>query len=235
LRIGELAVFRYAGISQRHLTVAHLEELYTVVAGLALTEAITHLIDRQAKMVPIHYQVLPYFLVFVVTLVPLYHGALRHLDNTYLKEGAVIPRRGAFLVDWLLLFIEACSFFGLAILTDKPAVFSYAFLGLLVFDAAWAFGAYLAFSDRSAGFNEEAKWSIVNGCAVVALILMLVFIATIDESKSTLSVDNSRWIVLLTVAAARSIADYVWCWQFYFPTHDGEEDGRATAGATHSP
>ncbi len=65
-------------------SVSHLQQLYTVVVGLALTVAITNLID-QAAPVPIRMAALPYFVSYLVTLVPFYHGALRHLDVTYLK------------------------------------------------------------------------------------------------------------------------------------------------------
>jgi len=78
----------------RERPIRHLQGLYTVVVGVALTVAVSNLIDQDAD-VPIRVQVLPYFIAYLFTLVPFYHGALRHLDITYAEEGDYSPRSGA--------------------------------------------------------------------------------------------------------------------------------------------
>jgi hypothetical protein len=59
-------------------SVGHLHGIYTVVVGLALTEAITKLIKPDtASFPPIHCELAPYFFAFLFTLVPIYQGNLR--------------------------------------------------------------------------------------------------------------------------------------------------------------
>src|SRR5215471_17650873 len=101
-----------ASTTQRQRAVKHLQELYTVVTGLALTTAITKLIDQQASTL-VNTTVAPYFAAYFCTLVPIYHGALCHFDRTYLSEPHAIPKPGALLVEWVLLFMESCGLLGL--------------------------------------------------------------------------------------------------------------------------
>src|SRR5687767_6528182 len=78
-------------------SVVHLQGLHTVVVGVALFIAINKLVDAEAD-VPTHFGALPYFVAYLVTLVPIYHRALRHLDVAYL-EGDGHPRAEALMVD----------------------------------------------------------------------------------------------------------------------------------------
>jgi hypothetical protein len=198
---------------QLERSVFHLQQLYTVVVSLALTVAITNLVD-QAAAVPIRMAALPYFVSYLVTLVPFYHGALRHLDVTYLKDPAPQPRSGALMVDWSLLFIESCGLLTLALLISRPEAFSYTFIGLLAFDAIWAFAAYLEFSPDAREQRSEHKWAIINFVAVVVLIIAMVALHAVDPRRP---VGTYRWVLVTTVASARTIWDYCWCWSYYYP------------------
>jgi hypothetical protein len=109
----------------RQRTVGHLQQLYTVVAGVALTLAITKLLDEKAAM-PLRFDVIPYFLAYLVTLVPFYHGALRHLDITYFEDAQAKTKAGALMFDWTLLFLESCFLLGLALLLRSPKPFGFA-------------------------------------------------------------------------------------------------------------
>src|SRR5437868_5475689 len=102
----------------RQRTVGHLQQLYTVVAGVALTLAITKLLDERAEK-PVRLEVIPYFVAYLFTLVPFYHGALRHLDVTYFEDNRARPKPGALMFDWALLFLESCLLLGLALLLQK--------------------------------------------------------------------------------------------------------------------
>jgi hypothetical protein len=201
-------------------SVAHLQGLYTVVVGVALSLSINRLVDQNA-VVPIRVTSIPYFVIYLVTLVPICHGALRHLDVAYLENVSSQPRAGALMIDWSLLFVESCGLLALAVLISRPEEFSYVFAGLLAFDALWAFGAHLAFTpeaeEKPVEPRErppEQKWAIINFVAVLALLAIMVALHAVDTQKP---VDTYRWILIVAVALARTVWDYSWCWNFYYP------------------
>lgn len=194
-------------------SVAHLQGLYTVVVGLALTEAITTLIDSKASS-SIPFDSIPYFLAYLVTLVPIAHGALRHLDVAYLENSSQPPKHGALMVDWSLLFVEGCGLLILALFIRHPEAFSYILTGLLGFDALWAFTAYLAFSPERGKWTTEKKWAVINFVAVLFLVIVLI---ALDATDKTNPISTYRWILVLLVAFARTVWDYSWCWPHYFP------------------
>ena len=210
--------------SGRRRTVAHLQTLYTVVVGVALAVALTNLIDQQSA-VPIRFAALPYFVAYLFTLVPFYHGALRHLDIAYFETSANSTRPGALMADWSLLFIESCGLLALALLVNRPVPFMFALIALLAFDAVWAFTAHLAFSPRSAVGAAEPRWAKINIVTVLALVGVLVYLDSVDAE--TKPVDLYRWVLVTAVAVGRTIWDYVWCWSYYYPHEtEGEQPGR---------
>ena len=206
-----------ASTTQRQRAVKHLQELYTVVTGLALTTAITKLIDQHASIL-VSTTVAPYFAAYFCTLVPIYHGALCHFDRTYLREPHPTPKPGALLVDWVLLFIESCGLLGLALLVQTPVSFCLGLLALLLFDAVWGLGAHFAFSSEKRGLTIEVKWALINFIASFLLICALVYLDSLDHTQKP--VEFYRWVLVLILTIARTIADYAWCWDGYFPRED---------------
>ena len=198
--------------------VKHLQGLYSIAIGLALATAIRSVIDPE-KAFPFQLKVLPFFAAYFVTLVPISHGALCHLDNAYLTKSGSPPKPLALFVDWLVLFVESCALLGLAILVKDGRWFSYGFLGLLVFDAVLALVAHFAFSVHELALTEELKWAIINGSASVLLIGILVFLHSLEFQRSLdPDIATYRWVLVGTVAIARTAADYAWCWPAYFPS-----------------
>ena len=118
-------------------------------------------------------------------------------------------------MDWVLLFIESCVLLGLAQFIKTPEAFCLGLLALLLFDAAWAFGAHLAFSPEKLGLTVEARWAIINFVTSFLLIGILIFLDSVDPQKP---VESYRWIIIVSVTIARTVADYVWCWSGYFPS-----------------
>lgn len=201
---------------ERRRTVGHLQQLYTVVVGVALTIAITKLLDEHAAM-PVRLPVIPYFFAYLVTLVPFYHGALRHLDVTYFEGGAAKQQRGALMVDWGLLFLESCLLLGLALLLQTPKSFAFGICVLLGFDCAWAFVATLAFSPKHKARRAEWKWALINLVALSALLVILLYIESLDNTKP---VEMLRWAGTVLICVLRTICDYAWCWTYYYPVAD---------------
>jgi hypothetical protein len=198
----------------RQRTVGHLQQLYTVVTGVALTLAITKLLDEKAPM-PLRIDVIPYFLAYLVTLVPFYHGALRHLDITYFEDAQAKTKPGALMFDWTLLFLESCFLLALALLLQSPKPFGFALCALLGFDCIWAFIACLAFSPETKEHRAEWKWAFINLAAVFLLLVMLLYIESLDAALKP--VETFRWVVILLVAVVRTICDYAWNWTYYYP------------------
>ena len=198
----------------RRRSVEHLQGLYTVVAGVALTVAIEKLFDGNGT-VPLRRDVVAYFVAYLFTLVPMYHGALRHLDITYFEDEKATTRAGALMFDWALLFIESCFLLGLAQLLRRPSAFGWGLCIFLGFDCIWAFVANLGFAPEAKESRTEWKWATINFVAVCFLALTLV-VANAVESKLNLVI-SFRWILILVVAVARTIWDYAWCWSYYYP------------------
>ena len=199
----------------RKNSVKNLEYLYSTVVGLGLSLAIYNIIDTTSANFPIKIELLPFFISLLVTLIPFYHGALRHLDITYVEQGGKQVRKYALLADFTALFIESCLLLALGVLITKPLFFSWGFVVLLVFDAAWGFTAHLGFS-QNVKQKAELKWAIINLITAVVLILYFVFLEFTPPAVDT--IDTKIWVGILCISFLRTILDYKLCWDTYYPS-----------------
>ncbi len=62
-------------------SVDTLKELYTVAVGVALVMAVEKLANAAEKERVFRSEQFCLFLVVIVTLIPFYHGAFRHMDS----------------------------------------------------------------------------------------------------------------------------------------------------------
>ena len=124
-------------------SVRNLQELYTVAVGMALTLAITRIVPEAGSPVVVS---LPNLVAYVVTLVPHYNGAMRHLDVSYRGARTGTVREGAPLVDFFLLFIEACLFLALASAIKNTAQALWTVLALFAVDGLWRMAASWIFA-----------------------------------------------------------------------------------------
>ena len=196
-------------------SVRNLENLYTIVVGLGLSLAIFNLIDTSRGAVPIKLELLPFFLAFLVTLIPFYHGALRHLDITYVEQAGKQVRAGGLLADFTALFIESCLLLALSLLLPTPQFFAWGLLILLAFDSIWAFAAHLGFSqDRKP--KAEPRWASINlvttGVLAICFVIIGIFPPTAGTGEPKLA------ICIIAVSVVRTVVDYVSCWEFYYPS-----------------
>jgi hypothetical protein len=195
-------------------SVRNLQNLYSIVAGLGLSLSIYTLIDTSREGVPFRLELLPFFGSFLVTLIPFYHGALRHLDATYVEQGGRQVRSGALLGDFLLLFFESCILLSLAVLLPTPQFFAWGFVTLLTLDTIWGFLVYLVFS-QDAKPKPELRWALIN--LVTAVILSVCFVI-IDIFPPVASAGELKLrVIIFSVSFIRTIIDYWLCWDFYFP------------------
>ncbi|HNP36965.1 MAG TPA: hypothetical protein PKK10_14020 [Woeseiaceae bacterium] len=197
----------------RRNSVTQLAELYNVVIGIALSVAIYNLIDVSARPAPVNWGNLFGFAVLLVTIIPFYHGAVRHLYITYVEGGGSSRiKSGALLADFVLLFVEGCLFVALAILLVDPVVLVYGYISLLVLDSVWGFLAKLAFTGAAAQAAER-KWAIINVVTVAVIFVLLAYV--FEQGNGDFGFFAK--MAIFSIALLRTIADYSWCWSFYYP------------------
>ena len=148
----------------------------------------------------------PLLAAFMVTLVPFYHGAERHLEETYV-ENPENAHGGLLLVDFAYLFVEACVLVSAAALVAYVKALIVTLLCLWMLDVAWWITQRIV--TRRGG--PIAKWAIINSAASVSFGLLL-----IGLHANWVSPTAASWI-LLALAIGRTVADYSTSWNFYFP------------------
>lgn len=194
-------------------SVKSLINLYTVVMGVALSTAITKLIDSQTGLQSLTLSSCLLFIGFLATLIPFYHGALRHLDDAYIENNNPHVKDGALVIDFLLLLLHGIGFVVLSILIAVPNHFAWALIALLSIDVVW--GIFVHFGSSSETSNvAEWKWTIINfffiALAICYLVAHGIYMAIISEPLA-LS------IPIVFACIIRTLVDYVWGNDFYFP------------------
>jgi hypothetical protein len=198
----------------RENSVKHLCDLYNVVIGVALAIAIEKVIDEEAAYIPISRQHIWIFLTFVVTAIPFYHGAIRHLYATYVEEGgSKRVKRGALLLDFAILFTESGLFVALAYLIQSPAAFVALFILLIFLDSIWGFIAVTSIAGTQAQ-SAEKTWALIN---VVYFIVLLIGYFSFDVGSQGFSWEPRHTYMLLATAFLRTVIDYFFSWDFYYP------------------
>jgi hypothetical protein len=100
--------------------------------------AITQIMEAGSITEPrIAWARLPVLAAFLATIIPFYHGAMRHLDYTYVERDAREVREGSLLVDFIFLFVQACLFFVFAQTLGNTHAAALALLVVLAMDLLW--------------------------------------------------------------------------------------------------
>jgi hypothetical protein len=187
-------------------SVEHLQELYSVVVAIALSLAVDRLLPATGP--GLRGRALVLLLALLVTLIPFYHGALRHLDELYGHGSGRAAHSFSVLVDFLLLFLESCAFLALAVSITRPATFAWLFLALLALDVAWAYlTRYLVTPSEQATQETWLKVNLFFG-SVLLVILVVIFSAGWGSTAALA-------YVVFAVALTRTVADYALSWKFY--------------------
>jgi len=203
-------------INEREQSVKHLASLYTVIIGVALSSSVYHLIDPEKPVTAIPAPSLMLFVAFILLIFPFYHGAMRHLDNTYLARNSEDVRDYALLLDFLLLFLHGLIFVVISMLFKQPEEFLIFVIVILGIDVLWGFLAHLAFSTEREN-KPEMSWVKTNAAAAV---LLLVFILLEKNNLKWLNSDRTAYCaIILGAMFFRTAVDYGKNWNFYFPAH----------------
>jgi hypothetical protein len=194
-------------------SIRSLVNLYTVVIGAALSLAVAGAIDVNKGLTSISTVSILLFVAFLATLFPFFHGALRHLDDTYLENSASSMKTEALIIDFALLFLHALAFLVLSQLLKKPADFAWFLVAVLSIDVVWGVFAY--FGSVSLGkFSAESRWSTINFFFVLGVLFYLID-QEIYFGTEAVSV-KLAWLLAIA-CVCRSTIDYLWCRDLYFP------------------
>jgi hypothetical protein len=199
----------------KHNSVRNLENLYTVVVGLALSVAIYQFVGINRGVSPIRFELAPFLVAFILTLLPFYHGALRHLDVTYIEHSGRQVRSGALLADFSILFIEGCLLLALAFLISVPQHFAWGLVMLLSINVIWGFIAHLGFSQEMKP-KAESRWALINLFTVGTLVIYFFAIDIFPPKVGVIELSFS--VFILVVSFVRTVLDYMFCWEFYYPS-----------------
>lgn len=202
-----------AGVARR------LGELYAVAAGLALASALERAVtvsDRGGWMASGDGALL---FAFLVTLIPMYHGTMRHIDHEWTADKPAAP--GLMLSDFVGLFLQAATLFVLGRQIPSVDGFTAWYAVLLGIDVLWAvvfvFGSYLGDRDSPSLAATELKKNLdpIGEGAGAWLWLNLTTLAVLGGLW--LALDGVSVYALAGVALVRTVLDYWISWQFYFP------------------
>jgi hypothetical protein len=188
-------------------SVDNVQRIYAVIIALAISQAIQSLLkDSNSSATQLSlargYVGLPAFIAFLATLVPFWQGMNRHLDRCYLEKKIGVVQR-ALLLDFAVFFVEAIFLFasGWSIKLDIDTFYWLA--GLLGIDMIWAVSShYIHFPGTK---SHAMKWSAINVCAIFVAIFVVEYPF------------QHKQFLLMVIAVGRSIADYAFCGDFYFP------------------
>ena len=202
-------------------SIEHLQTLYSTAVGVSLAVVMAQVIAVNGRETRISVAAIPTVVAFLVTLIPFYHGAQRHLDDTYrpdranhaapgqAPEAPVPPPIWVLMGDFLTLFIESCLFFALAAFVRQPLDFAGSLITLLALDAAWGATAYFL-GRRRRRRGGEFGWAVLNLLTIVVLAGLFVVGRSSPDPNLWL-----RWAVL-AVCLGRSAADYFVARETYF-------------------
>lgn len=195
-------------------SVNTIQGIYAVIIALAISEAAQALLTGPNSHVDVQKAWLlsgaPAFIAFLVTLVPFWHGMNRHLDRCYLEKAEDV-KRWAIPIDFFVFLLEAAVLFA-AGLSLRSGIDTFIFLGLLLaFDMLWAVASHkVHFSGHK---SHALRWSSLNVVAIAVAVPLAVCPAP----------GKAFWLMVL--ALLRSVVDYRWCRDFYFPG-SGQPHGR---------
>jgi hypothetical protein len=189
-------------------SIDSLQRIYAVVVGLAINEGIKRFFLANNNQFEFPTANWPQFIAFMITIIPFLHGMNRHLDRT-LAEARKTGKRSLLiilLIDFMFFIGESCFFVSLAATVTKSDEFFRLLLYLLVADVGWVcftFPVSKSFSWRWLSIN------IITSCCIGFLLF--------GQHRIPPGWKPS---ILCGVAFLRSILDYLFVWDFYFPPDD---------------
>jgi len=223
---------------RRKRSIKNLQQLYLVVAGLALTVCVQRVVAASESSstggfgISVSAEDVAALLVFVVTIVPFFQGANVYFELAYtIASPNASPPSWAGMIDFGFFFLEALQFYAMAEIVKYKLAFSVAYCGLLVLDILWLLTLRL---HSKHNFNVVRPWLVLN---LIFVILVAAIVGSIWLNQQQVC-----WGGLTVLAVVRSVVDYWWSWPAYWggarPELPGERWARRRfralrASATH--
>ena len=181
-------------------SLSGLKTVYSVVIALSVTEAIKSIFDIEVykNTLGINLELLPTFIILIITLVPFYQGANKYLSETQKDKN----HKASFerMIDFGFFFLESLLFYWIALLINEKIIFFKIMSVLLILDVSWLLTVLCWNKDL---FNRIKYWFILN--------LILVFLLLFLFHKNFYDIN-----VLLIIFIIRTICDYFCTWKFYW-------------------
>lgn len=198
----------------RERSVANLQLIYTVLIGLAVAECLRGLLSTWASTgkAPTLATVMA-AISFLVTIVPLYHGASAYLDATYVS-GERSARSGALLLDLPAVFLEGLLTFALALMIHNTSVFFTLLALLFLLHTGWVGLTNLTAATDQDRVPDYRAWAAANVIAV-ACILVSLWSNLLKWSFWPSALIQSIAVGLVTIG--RTVYDYSSVWGYYYP------------------
>lgn len=179
-----------------------------MVVAVAMTLAVQQLVTVRNGSAAFQWSILWALIGFIVTLIPFYHGAERHLEGTYVENDGPEHTAQRLLWDFLVLFTEACVLIAIGALVADPGRMLVALIVLWSIDVIWALVARLLLKSQ----DEIWTWGTINTVAAALFGLLLILDNTLSLGDVTVG------LLIMLASLARTCVDYATGWTFYFPS-----------------
>ena len=200
----------------RENSVKQLCDLYRVVIAIGVGLAFHEIVAIERKPIPIDFDSWQLFVAFLITIIPFFHGTVRHLFATYVEDGGSTSIKDwAILIDYYLLFIGGGVFIALSAVIKDVDSFMVLLIIVLAVDVVWGAMASIGFAGTKSQ-KAEIKWMVINFTAVV-IILAFMLIEPGLNGGAGLEKTSVKGIILL-ICVVRTVVDYGWNIGFYCPS-----------------
>ncbi len=198
----------------RSNSVKQLCDLYRVVIAAAVGLAFGGIIDTNVSPIPVKLDRWETFVAMIVTIIPFFHGAVRHLFATYVEGGGSTRiKNWAILIDYYLLFLNGGLFVALSQTLGDTMAFVVVFMAVLAIDCIWGVLASMGFAGTSSQ-KAEVKWAAINFVAAMILALLYFIQPVLTQLGLT---DEGLQGVIVVIALVRTVVDYALNLPFYCP------------------
>lgn len=186
-------------------SVDSLQKIYAIIIGLAISQSINTSINFEGGKwnQALFFNNLPALISLFAFLVPFYQGMNRHLDLCYVekRDGNT---QGALLFDFAVFCIESCLLFVFTKVFLNDLTGYYIIACMLAVDMVWAFVSHWIHYRK---FDPSIRrWAVIN--FVTLVVGTLILSSTYFPNKA---------VPFLCLSMLRTVADYFFCWKFYFP------------------
>lgn len=203
-------------IEARFNSIKQLCDLYIVVISIAAGLAFRDIVDPGIRPIPIRIDRLVLFGAFMITVIPFFHGGVRHLYATYIEVGGSSRvKNWVVLIDYYLLFVGGGLFVALSSCLDNAHAFAVVLTGLLTLDIVWGILAQIGFGGTQAQ-RTELSWAKINAVTVVVLLMFLLTERALLGARLG---ETDLRLFLLLLASVRTGVDYYWNHAFYCPPY----------------